>query len=144
MRRDDFTYSEVGATRDDLLPAGYGIVQRDVVVGDGRAAFERATEGLFGWQMHRKAGLSVRHGTARAAAGVVVVLRAGWVLPVPCKVVYTVGEQNRRGFAYGTLPGHPEQGEEAFLLRLTESAPSSSASGHSAGHDLSWRKPVGR
>ncbi|WP_422678085.1 DUF1990 family protein [Blastococcus brunescens] len=24
-----------------------------------------------------------------------------------------------RGFAYGTLPGHPESGEECFLVRLT-------------------------
>jgi uncharacterized protein (UPF0548 family) len=24
--------------------------------------------------------------------------------------------QNRQGFAYGTLPGHPELGEEAFVI----------------------------
>jgi uncharacterized protein (UPF0548 family) len=34
-------------------------------------------------------------------------------------VVYTEEGRDRRGFAYGTLPGHPEQGEEAFLLDLT-------------------------
>ena len=28
----------------------------------------------------------------------------------------TTGDE--RGFAYGTLPGHPESGEEAFLVRL--------------------------
>jgi uncharacterized protein (UPF0548 family) len=27
-----------------------------------------------------------------------------------------VSEPGRCGFAYGTLPGHPESGEEAFLL----------------------------
>jgi uncharacterized protein (UPF0548 family) len=27
-----------------------------------------------------------------------------------------VDEPNRYGFAYGTLPHHPEQGEEAFLV----------------------------
>jgi len=27
-----------------------------------------------------------------------------------------VDEPRRRGFAYGTLPGHPERGEEAFLI----------------------------
>ena len=26
----------------------------------------------------------------------------------PCRVVYVVDEPDRRGFAYGTLPGHPE------------------------------------
>ena len=35
----------------------------------------------------------------------------------PCRVVYVVDEPGRRGFAYGTLPGHPERGEEAFLIR---------------------------
>jgi uncharacterized protein (UPF0548 family) len=30
--------------------------------------------------------------------------------------VYVIDEPRRRGFAYGTLPGHPECGEEAFLL----------------------------
>jgi uncharacterized protein (UPF0548 family) len=30
--------------------------------------------------------------------------------------VYAVDEPRRRGFAYGTLPGHPENGEEAFVI----------------------------
>ena len=35
----------------------------------------------------------------------------------PCRVVYVVDEPDRRGFAYGTLPGHPESGEELFAVR---------------------------
>jgi uncharacterized protein (UPF0548 family) len=31
-------------------------------------------------------------------------------------VVRTVDEADRAGFAYGTLPGHPEQGEESFFV----------------------------
>jgi uncharacterized protein (UPF0548 family) len=38
----------------------------------------------------------------------------------PCRVVYVVNESDERGFAYGTLPGHPEAGEERFLLRRHE------------------------
>jgi uncharacterized protein (UPF0548 family) len=34
----------------------------------------------------------------------------------PVRVVYVVDGQARKGFAYGTLPGHPESGEEAWLL----------------------------
>ena len=34
----------------------------------------------------------------------------------PCRVVYTIDEARRCGFAYGTLPGHPECGEEAFIV----------------------------
>jgi uncharacterized protein (UPF0548 family) len=35
---------------------------------------------------------------------------------IPCRVVYVIDEPDRRGFAYGTLPGHPESGEESFVL----------------------------
>jgi uncharacterized protein (UPF0548 family) len=31
--------------------------------------------------------------------------------------VYVVDEPHVRGFAYGTLPGHPESGEERFVVR---------------------------
>jgi uncharacterized protein (UPF0548 family) len=34
----------------------------------------------------------------------------------PCRVIYTITEPQRRGFAYDTLPGHPESGEEAFTV----------------------------
>jgi uncharacterized protein (UPF0548 family) len=36
----------------------------------------------------------------------------------PCRVVYVVEEPGKRGFAYGTLPGNPEQGEECFVVEL--------------------------
>jgi uncharacterized protein (UPF0548 family) len=35
---------------------------------------------------------------------------------MPCRVVYVVAKPGRRGFAYGTLPGHPEEGEESFIV----------------------------
>ena len=35
----------------------------------------------------------------------------------PCRVVYVLNEEDRRGFAYGTLPGHAETGEELFAVR---------------------------
>jgi len=37
-------------------------------------------------------------------------------LPAPCRVVCAVDEPWRRGFAYGTLAGHPESGEEALMI----------------------------
>jgi uncharacterized protein (UPF0548 family) len=119
----ELTYPEVGASRDDPLPPGYGHVYRDVTLGHGRAVFERAVDGLFGWHMHREAGLVVTSTDKRAAPGAVVVLRAGRgpvQLMIPCRVVYTLNEASCRGFAYGTLPGHPEQGEEAFMIVMTD------------------------
>lgn len=51
--------------------------------------------------------------------GEVVVLTLGFgpeAMRAPCRVVRIVDEPDRRGFTYGTLPGHPESGEESFVL----------------------------
>ncbi|GAB2607352.1 hypothetical protein Aab01nite_02790 [Paractinoplanes abujensis] len=112
------TYAEVGATRDEPMPAGYGHVERDELIGHGRAAFDRAVDSLLDWRMHRAAGFRIVRGGQRAAEGADIVLRF-FGMTVPCRVVYVVDEPDRRGFGYGTLPGHPERGEEAFLVVLT-------------------------
>jgi len=39
-----------------------------------------------------------------------------WPARIPARVVYVIDEPARKGFAYGTLPGHPERGEEAFVV----------------------------
>jgi uncharacterized protein (UPF0548 family) len=39
-----------------------------------------------------------------------------WPARIPARVVYVIDEPDRKGFAYGTLPGHPERGEEAFVV----------------------------
>jgi uncharacterized protein (UPF0548 family) len=58
-------------------------------------------------------------GTQFLAAGDTVVLAipmGPFRVKAPARVVYVVDEPKRKGFAYGTLPGHPEDGEEAFLV----------------------------
>ncbi len=44
----------------------------------------------------------------------------GIPVKAPVRVVYVIDEPARRGFAYGTLEGHPESGEEAFVVDRTE------------------------
>lgn len=39
-----------------------------------------------------------------------------WVTAA-CRVVLVVDEPDAFGFAYGTLPHHPESGEESFVVR---------------------------
>ena len=71
----------------------------------------------MGWRMHRDAGLRVAATDDRAAVGTVVVLGVGLGpvrLLTPCRVVEVTAEPDRAGFAYGTLPGHQERGEERF------------------------------
>lgn len=117
-----FTYDEVGAT-SGVLPAGYRHVRRTRDVATGRIEFDRAVERLMSWQMHRRAGLRVDATTAVVRPGATVVLRLGvgpLRLSAPCRVVRVVDEPRRHGFAYGTLHGHPETGEELFEVALDE------------------------
>ena len=108
------TYAEVGATAGPL-PAGYHHVQKSAVIGHGRRRFEDAAEAGMRWGMLRGAGLRVEATTDVAAVGSEVIVHLGPVR-APCRVVYVVDEPDRRGFAYGTLPGHAEAGEERFLV----------------------------
>ncbi|MFJ3766328.1 DUF1990 family protein [Streptomyces sp. NPDC090082] len=121
-RRPGLTYREVGATRTpDALPAGYHHLRHSAVVGHGRAAFEAAGAAVTTWGMHRASGARVRADAARAWPGVhlEVSLGAGPLrLGVPCAVIWTAYEKDRVGFAYGTLTGHPECGEESFVVTL--------------------------
>jgi uncharacterized protein (UPF0548 family) len=109
------TYSEVGATAGPL-PAGYHHVQKSAVIGRGRHRFEEAAAAGMRWGMLRGAGVRVEPTTEIAAVGSEVIVNLGPVR-APCRVVYVVDEADRRGFAYGTLPGHAESGEELFLVR---------------------------
>ena len=110
----DLTYATVGMTADDgAPPAGFHPLRVRIRLDPG--SFEAAAEALFHWRMHRAVPLGVSATAAEAAPGVRVVLRVG-PLRAPCEVVWTVREDDRAGFGYGTLAGHPECGEEAFVL----------------------------
>ena len=113
------TYPEAGVTALPELPAGYRHLERTRVLGSGPEAYERACAGLLSWRMHRQAGLRPVATAPTAIAGACVVLLIGrrpLAILAPCRVVYAVADVDRQGFAYGTLPGHPETGEEAFVV----------------------------
>jgi uncharacterized protein (UPF0548 family) len=65
--------------------------------------------------MHRGTGVRLDASAPRAAPGVTVTSRLAWI-SAPCQVVWTVQEEDRAGFGYGTLAGHPESGEESFVV----------------------------
>ncbi len=123
LRDAPFTYAEVGATRAPELPAGYLPGESTEVVGSGRETFERVAAAILDWTPQRSVGLRVRATGSPGQVGTVVVLTAG--LPrfgydIPCRVVWASTTGDERGYAYGTLPGHPESGEECFTVRLTD------------------------
>jgi len=55
-------------------------------------------------------------GTRLLAPGDTALLGIFLGISFPVRVIYVVDEPRRRGFAYGTLPGHPEDGEEAWII----------------------------
>ncbi len=112
-----YTYAEVGATAT-ALPPGYAHLRRTRVIHG--VEFDSAVERLMTWQVQERAGLFVAASSVRAAPGTVVEMRLGperFGIRIPCRVVYVISEPVRAGFAYGTLPGHPEAGEELFTVR---------------------------
>lgn len=109
------TYPDVGATAG-TMPPGYSHVQMSRRIGTGRARFDQAAEKVMRYGMLRGAGLAVSASTDAAKVGSSVLGRLG-PFTIPCRVVYVIDEPNRRGFAYGTLPGHAVQGEEMFGVR---------------------------
>ena len=115
--RESLTYPEVGRTRGTDLPTGYTHDRYRVPLGDG--VFETAKSGLREWRAHVDAGVSIFPSFARIEpdANIVLSIRTGPLYAIAaCRIVYVCDEADRFGFAYGTLPEHPETGEEAFIV----------------------------
>jgi len=118
------TCAELGATAHDVLPARYHHVRAAAVIGRGARDFDRAVEGLRTWRAHRVAGMTVLPAAAPVAAGATVLVTVGtpWIsLAAPCRIVEVDEAPGRFGFAYATLPGHPERGEERFEVTIDAS-----------------------
>jgi uncharacterized protein (UPF0548 family) len=121
LRSAALTYDEAGASLADL-PAGYHHLDETFEVGRGRADFERTGDALMRWGVQRGVrGVAVSASADLVGEREVAIVRLGWgplAVPAPVRVVAVVEEPERRGFAYGTLPGHPERGEESFVVEL--------------------------
>jgi uncharacterized protein (UPF0548 family) len=115
-----FNYQQVGASRDETVPPGCDRVSESAVVGTGMSHFSLLAEGIRDWEIHRRSGLHVlASGPAREGGNVAIAQRFGPAAVVlSCRVVWTLDEPRRNGFGYGSLTGHPEAGEEAFLAEL--------------------------
>lgn len=119
-----FNYPAVGSSQvaGSTPPPGYCQDQIKIELGRGQATFERARIAIQQWEMFPRSMVELFWPTVPVAQGsVVAVLFRGygfWSLN-PARIVYTVdetGQIDRYGFAYGTLPGHLESGEERFCV----------------------------
>jgi len=116
--RLDFTYAECGATAT-TPPAGYVVDRTRVQLGSGDEIFRRAQAGLRRWRQFDLGWLRAfpEDTPIRKDEIVAVVARTlgAWSINA-ARIVYAIDEPRRFGFAYGTLPGHVERGEERFLV----------------------------
>ena len=123
------SYAPVGCTREsrqgEPVPPAFNRDHERVLLGKGEGVFRRACGAVRQWQMMPPsvvqpcpAGVPIEEG-----AMVANLFRAwtlgGWLV-LPTRILYLVdeatGEFTRSGFAYGTVQGHWEHGEERFLV----------------------------
>ncbi|OBB33088.1 hypothetical protein A5792_11755 [Mycolicibacterium peregrinum] len=135
------TYPEVGATAGEM-PTGYRHIRASAVIGTGRDRFEQAGADVLRWGMQRGAGLRVQATSDSAAEGIELIVGLG-PIPAPCRVVYVLDEADRRGFAYGTLAGHPESGEELFSVRYDPETDSVHAEVAAFSRPATWWSRLG-
>lgn len=116
LRALPLSYSLQGAPTGEA-PPGFHRLHYSAALS--RRDFDAAARDLFDWKMHSQAGLQVQASDVPLRPNTVVLMRwglGGLSIRIPCRVLEVVEEPERRGFSYGTLPGHPEAGEERFLL----------------------------
>jgi len=119
----EFSYSSVGRTQGQS-PKGFTVDHNQVKLGCGAEAFERAKVAIVAWKMFDMPWVNLCWpGAAIEPGSTVAILIAHfgfWSLNAS-RIVYVVDEDGpakQFGFAYGTLPGHEELGEERFLVRF--------------------------
>src|SRR5258708_5698408 len=117
-----FSYPDVGKSRDGLGPRRYVRDHNRVQIGSGIETFERAKLAIREWKMFALPwvqlcwpGLPIRVGTNVA----IVISHFGFWSLNAARIVYLLEEHGaceRYGFAYGTLREHGESGEERFSV----------------------------
>ncbi len=121
QKRRRFSYRETGASRL-IAPAGYNVDHNRIRLGEGTDTFTRAVEALKHWKMFEMEWIEIAPKDAAIVKGTCVAIIARhfgfWSLNAS-RIVYVIEEHaalERFGFAYGTLLGHVEQGEERFSV----------------------------
>lgn len=121
-----FSYSAVGHSRHSA-PGGYTVDHNRILLGNGLDAFERAKRAVQQWKMFAIPWLEFYWPAVPIETGAMVAVLVRhlglWSLNA-ARVVYLLEESGpveKFGFAYGTLPGHAERGEERFTVEYHRS-----------------------
>ncbi|MEO7572631.1 MAG: DUF1990 domain-containing protein [Acidimicrobiales bacterium] len=113
------TYDAIGSTHPDRAH-GPAYVDSSRTIAGTAGSMDRARQALQTWVAQRGLGAHLAPPDAPVLEGttLLVVLPAGPIeLVAPVRVMWVIDEPDRFGFGYGTLPGHPERGEESFMAQ---------------------------
>lgn len=109
------SYDHVGSTLETGPPGG---VPRHATSIEVEGSLADAAAALRGWAAHAGIDALILPHRAPLSTGTTVLVLVPWgpfELLAPDRIVAVVEDDVQFGFAYGTLPGHPERGEELFL-----------------------------
>ncbi len=124
----DVTYAEIGATLTSL-PAGYHHLRTERTLSGSAASaddlFAYGRDAISSWAAQHALNLILEPTIPEFVEGEILVFALP-MKPSPfwttgsCRIIRIVDEPSRYGFVYGTLPHHPEIGEEAFLVERND------------------------
>ena len=127
LKHAPLSYAPIGCTREPGLEAPPGFCQdhERVLLGKGANVYHRACQAIRAWQMMPPSVVQTCPPGAPIQEGTMVAnlfrarLLGGWLV-LPTRILYLIENKDadsiRFGFAYGTVQGHWEQGEERFLI----------------------------
>ena len=117
-----YSYTEVGRSAQDTPVPGFDNDFNFIELGQGPAVWEAAKEAIRHWKIFPGGWACIAPDDTPIREKEVVAMSA-WVWGLwwlnSCRVVYVIDNQDQFGFAYGTLPGHAECGEELFMVEKT-------------------------
>jgi uncharacterized protein (UPF0548 family) len=119
-----------GSVLTDAAIEGYRR-ERHVRALPSSTSFAAQRDAVLDWAVQRRSGLRIIAADGSDAGpvrqGLEVDLRVpialGLRLTAPVHVLQVIDGPSTAGFVYATRPGHPERGEEAFLLHRTLNGP---------------------
>lgn len=117
-----YSYKEVGASAASF-PPNFNHDHNKVFLGKGEAIWQNAKTALQNWQQFPSPWTNIYPNTTPFEKDQVVVvafhLFGLWWFN-SARIVYALNEENRFGFAYGTLTKHVEIGEECFWIERND------------------------
>lgn len=119
---EEFSYADVGASLD-RPPEDYIVDHNRIVLGHGDQAWQQAKDAIRNWRMFDLSWVELCWPDTSIEKGrnvAILVNHLGFYSLNAARIVYTIDEPERFGFAYGTLPEHGESGEERFTVELNE------------------------